>query len=153
MRELLQNGHFFTYPQRQLLNMRFFFLIRHLDVLGIIVDQFKVERTKPGAFLFISPTYRNSSGSGRDYPDAFCPSRNNLFSLCSHVGQSKHHLCLKFLKVFFILMTQGEKDLTYQIYLVHSHWWDRTNFFPLHYTQENFCNFCNKETRLMCRDR
>lgn len=98
------------------------FLIRHVGVLGIIVGQFKSERIKPGAFFFISPIHRNSSGNGRDYQDAFCLNRNNLFSLCIHAEQRKHHLCLKFLEVFFSLMIQGEKYLLYQIYLVHSHW-------------------------------
>lgn len=52
MRELWQNGHFFTYPQGQLLHMRFFFfLMRHVGVLGIIVGQFRLERTKAGVFF------------------------------------------------------------------------------------------------------
>lgn len=125
--------------------------LRYVGLLGIIIGQFKLERTKPDAFFFISPIHRNSSGNGKDYQDAFSLSRNNLFSLYIHVGQRKHHLCLKFLKVFFSQMIQGEKYLTSN--LVHSHWKDRTPFFLLCYTQENYCNFCNKEAQLMCRDR
>lgn len=130
--------------------MRLFF-IRHVGVL-VIVSQFKLEKMTPVAFFFMSPIQRNSSGNGRDYQDAFCLSKSNLFSLCIHVGQRKSHFCLEFLKVFFRQMIQGEKYLTCQIHLVHSHWRDRTPFFLLHYTQENFCNFCHKETQLMCRD-
>lgn len=80
MRELWWNGHFIAYPQGRLLHRRYF--IRHVGVLGVTVGQFKLERTKLGAFLFISPIYKNSSGNGIDYQAAFCLSRNNLFSLC-----------------------------------------------------------------------
>lgn len=91
------------------------FLIRYVGLLGIIIGQFKLERTKPDAFFFISPIHRNSSGNGKDYQDAFSLNRNNLFSLCIHIGQRKHHLCLKFLKAFLSQMIQGEEYITYQI--------------------------------------
>lgn len=55
-----------------------------MDVLGIIVGQFKLERTKPGAFFFISPAHRSSIGNGRDYQDAFLSQQEQfVFSLHS----------------------------------------------------------------------
>lgn len=75
------------------------------------------------------------------------PAELYWFAALFDVNKEKHHLCLKFLIVFFSQMTQGEKYLTYQIHLVHSHWRDRTPFFFfLHYTQENFCKKKPKTT-------